>query len=369
MTGSVSASLAVCVGGPAGVERRRYEANLAAERSVMPRRPFAAYLPKLFRAAMLALPLVLAAGQARAQDNADLIERVQRLESDLQILQRQVYRGVPPAGGAAPSAAPLAPGAAASLEGRVSQLEEEVQALTGKIEEAGHNVVQMQARLEKLSQDVDARLSKLEQGQTATATPQQQQQLQQPEAATAGQQPVLLVPPPQQQQQQQQQAPQQQAAPILVPPAQSNEPPPKPVQHVVGNGQVLPVGTAQQQYDYSRALLVQQDYDSAEAAFKAFVNTHPDDPLAGAAQYWLGETYYLRGNFQDSAGAFATSYEKFPKGIKAPDSLLKLGMSLAKLNRKKDACAVFASLASKYPNAPANLRQSAARERQVAGCG
>ncbi len=333
-------------------------------------RLFAAYPPRatsLLRALPLALLLWAPASEAFAQgDNAALLQRLQRLEADLQILQRQVNLG-PRAPGGVPQiaqAAPAAPGATAALEVRVSQLEDQMQSLTGQVEEMDHDLAQMKDRLDRLSKDIDARLGKLEQSQAAGVASQQAQaeqpgQAQQP---GQGQQPVMLVPPPQ-----------QQAAPVLTPPPGATPSPAlapaKPVGHVVGNGQVLPLGTPQQQYDYSLAFLKQQDYDAAEVALKAFVNTHPDDQLAGAAQYWLGETYYIRGNFQDAASAFATGYEKFPKGVKAPDSLLKLGMSLGKLNRKKDACDVYASLAAKYPAAPATLRQSAARERKLAGCG
>ncbi|HUC63473.1 MAG TPA: tol-pal system protein YbgF, partial [Alphaproteobacteria bacterium] len=151
------------------------------------------------------------------------------------------------------------------------------------------------------------------------------------------------------------------------PPLASAEPPPQ-RQRPLPGGQVLPVGTPQQQYDFARALLVQQDYAAAERAFAAFVNTHPDDPLAGAAQYWLGETFYLRANYDAAARAFAEGYQKFPKGSKAPDSLLKLGMSLVQLNRKKDACLLFKELEQRYPAAPTNVKQAMQRERQRASC-
>ncbi|HXQ66585.1 MAG TPA: tol-pal system protein YbgF, partial [Alphaproteobacteria bacterium] len=59
----------------------------------------------------------------------------------------------------------------------------------------------------------------------------------------------------------------------------------------------------------------------------------------------------------------------YPKGTKAPDTLLKLGMSLVQLNRKKDACVLFTELDQRYPAAPTNVKQAVQRERQRAGCG
>ena len=45
---------------------------------------------------------------------------------------------------------------------------------------------------------------------------------------------------------------------------------------------------------------------SAEQALAAFVQNHPEDGLAGNAQYWLGETFYVRGDFQTAARTFAS---------------------------------------------------------------
>ena len=61
---------------------------------------------------------------------------------------------------------------------------------------------------------------------------------------------------------------------------------------------------------------------------RSFVERYPKDPLAGNAQYWLGETFYVRKDYSNAATAFAQGYEKYPKGAKASDDLLKLGMSL-----------------------------------------
>ena len=65
------------------------------------------------------------------------------------------------------------------------------------------------------------------------------------------------------------------------------------------------------------------DYPGAETALKAFVERHPNDPMAGSAQYWLGETYYARGRYAEAASAFAEGYKRYPKGAKAPDDLLE----------------------------------------------
>ena len=112
---------------------------------------------------------------------------------------------------------------------------------------------------------------------------------------------------------------------------------------------MLPSGSATEQYNHAFGLMKQADYPAAEAAFKDFVEAHPNDPMAGNAQYWLGETYYARGKYMEAASAFAEGYKRYPKSAKAPDELLKLGMSLARANQKQNACVALAQLDQEFP--------------------
>ena len=131
----------------------------------------------------------------------------------------------------------------------------------------------------------------------------------------------------------------------------------------------LPAGTPQQQYDYALSLMLQkQDFARAETSLRAFVEAHPKDPLAGNAQYWLGETHFVRKNYQDAAFAFADAFQKYPKGNKAPDSLLKLGMSLGELDKRKEACTAYARLLETYPKVGPQLRGRVEREQRRSKC-
>lgn len=106
----------------------------------------------------------------------------------------------------------------------------------------------------------------------------------------------------------------------------------------------FPKGTMKDQYKFAFNLLRKARYQEAEIAFKDFLNSYADDPLAGNAQYWLSETYYVRKDFMQAAQSFFMVYKKFPTGVKAPDSLLKLGMSMAALGKTKEACTTFGKL-------------------------
>jgi len=130
----------------------------------------------------------------------------------------------------------------------------------------------------------------------------------------------------------------------------------------------LPGGDRQALYQQGYGALLQKDYAGAEGAFGQLVTTYPNDPLAGSAQYWIGETYYARGQYKDAADAFLKGYKKYKSGEKAPDTLLKLGMALAELGQKDAACSTFSELKAKYPSAPDHIREEASAQRKQAGC-
>ena len=133
-------------------------------------------------------------------------------------------------------------------------------------------------------------------------------------------------------------------------------------------GGSLEGGSAAQQYNHAFGLLRQADYPGAEAAFKAFIEQHPSDPMAGNAQFWLGETYYTRNRFIEAASAFAEGYKSYPKSAKAADDLLKLGMALGRANQKQNACLALAQLDHDFPNPGACIKEHAGAEKKRLGC-
>jgi tol-pal system protein YbgF len=121
-------------------------------------------------------------------------------------------------------------------------------------------------------------------------------------------------------------------------------------------------------YETAFGYLQQRDYGAAESAFDEFLRRHPNDPLAGYAQYWLGESLYVRGQYRAAAGAFLKGYQTYGRSPKAAESLLKLAMSLQRLGQKDAACSSYTELTTKFPNAPAPIKSAAQTERQRAGC-
>jgi tol-pal system protein YbgF len=296
------------------------------------------------RAAGLAIALAALAwgAPAHAQSSA-LSQEVERLKADLKDLQRYVY-GSGSAGSttgdvAVSSGATGGDARVAQFEVRITALEDQIRQLQGQIEEIGYNQRNLQERLDRLVADVDARLAALERGggQAGTLGAGTGDAAASTGTGETG------------------------GAVTLIPPDEGET-------ATATGDQVLPPGSAMDQYNYAFSLLKKADYDDAETALSAFVAAYPQDPLTGNALYWLGETYYVRADYNRSAVTFLRGYRDFPDGTKAADNLLKLGMSLAKLDKKVEACATFSELGKKFPDASEQIRSRAKSEAATLGC-
>lgn len=298
-----------------------------------------------FAAALLGM-LGMDSGVGRAQENElrILVPRLERIESDLADLQRRVARG---GGGGAPAASSMiadpSSNALIRLDDRLTLMERQLAELTGRVEETGYRLEQLRARLDKQVADNEFRFSQLEGGGKPVG------------GATAGREeregppPVVLRPPGQGGQA----AAQQQAAAASAVPR---------------GGPVLPEGSPMDRYNFAIGLLARQDYPAAEAAFREFVSSHPSDRLAGNAQYWLGETYYVRNDMTKAAQTFLEGVKKYPDGAKSADTMLKLGMSLTAINQKTEACGVFGEMKNRFPNLSRDTATGLAAARERANC-
>ncbi len=121
------------------------------------------------------------------------------------------------------------------------------------------------------------------------------------------------------------------------------------------------------QFQQAHKNLLGRRFGMAEAGFKTLLNQHPKHPSGSKTRYWLGETYYVQGRYKQAAQSFLVGYKSYPSGSRAPESLLKLGMSLNKLGQKKQACGAYSEVQRAYPGA-AKVREQAVRESKRAGC-
>ncbi len=122
------------------------------------------------------------------------------------------------------------------------------------------------------------------------------------------------------------------------------------------------------EYEAAFRLINQSKYDEAEVALKQFISKNPKNPLVENANYWLGETFYARNNYSQAAVYFMKGYQGYPKGNKAIDNLYKLGLSLDKMSKTKEACTTFAKIGNEFPDMSQEAKKKVDGERKRLAC-
>lgn len=332
----------------------------------------------LARAALI-LPLAIAgacllAAPAQAQSSEAVMEQVKRLQRELNTLQRYVYRDEKPPASAIEEVYGAQGGVnqtqAARIDLRLSQLESELRGLTGQIEEQSFRMDRLNTRVDKLIADMDARLRRLEDGGGRPLTSGSATGLGGTGQASLGSEPGTLG------------TVSEQAVAAVRGGGEVASPSAAPAGGSVSAGAAalggaaagsegdydLPGVTPEEKYSHAFSLLSQANYEQAERALSAFLKEYPNHRLAGNAKYWLGETHYVRGQYQDAAVAFAEGYQIYPDSAKAPDNLLKLGKSLAALGETNDACGTYGELIRRFPSASSTVLKQADQERRRLAC-
>jgi tol-pal system protein YbgF len=287
-----------------------------------------------------------------AQAQSDMESRLTRMERDIETMSRTVYKGeAPPAGtiiGAGSAAANL------QTEDRINQIEQDLRELTGRVEEQGNSIVQIRNQLDRTLADLQMRVAGVEQRLgIAPAIPPGTTPPQSPTPAIDGSIP---------------------ATPMNLPPA-ANEPAPatSPTVQPLGTTVDAPVGTPpsdpMQAYENAIALLKQRDYVVAEKSLEEFIRTYPGHDLTQNAKYWLGESYFAQNKYDKAARIFAEGYQQYPKGPKAPDNLLKMGLSLAALGNTADACVALQQIGKEYATGANAVNTRAKAEIKRLKCG
>lgn len=293
-----------------------------------------------------------AEAQRRAGDVSErqLIEAVRQLQQDVGDLERYVYNAPEqPSGGATVSVPDGGLPATAILSERVDNLEASVRSLTGEVEQLNYRVNQLSQRMETVIADIDLRLRQLEGGggssgatYSSTLAPDQGGEMA-INAAPMGGGDVDTG--------------------FVAPSGGAGAP-----QTLGMVSATALAGNEDADFEIGMQLLRQGDFDGAQSTFEGFIESYPSSDRLGEANFWLGESLYVRGRYADAATAYLTSARDHADGEKAPDSLLKLGMSLAALGQTDQACSAFNQVARSYPNASERLSRNVARELAANNC-
>jgi tol-pal system protein YbgF len=92
-----------------------------------------------------------------------------------------------------------------------------------------------------------------------------------------------------------------------------------------GGGAAFGGASDQQAYDAAFALVETQDFETAQAAFEAFLAAYPQSGLRANAQYWLAETHYAQLSFETALAEFQQVVDEYPASAKLQDALVKIG--------------------------------------------
>ncbi len=308
---------------------------------------------------LLCVGVVASSPALYAQSSRDISNRLDRMEREINTLSRAVYRGESPP--KATGSSGDAGTAQADAEIRLQQLEMELRNLTGQIEEQSYQIRQLQAQLEKTVSDLELRVQDLEAGKRKTVSAS-------PGTATGS---ATGYPTP---------SARSQAGTLnyqgrTLPPSTTSSP--QSIQPSTGQlgtiaqpprNNAADTDRAASAYENAFALLKRSSFDAAESEFRQFLEQYPDHVLASNARYWYGETFYVRGDYERAARIFSESYQKDPNGAKAPDNLLKLGMSLAGMGNNDDACVALRQLVKENASRTTPVLRRAQQEMTRLGC-
>lgn len=268
---------------------------------------------KLLPAAAL-LSVCLLSFSAHAQEIIGIQEQIDALKDEMMILNRKVYRDN--------NDVQISNRPSASAEVEMTQYSEIIRSLNGKIDELEHKITQLESKINTVNNDMNVRFNLLE----GKGVPAAQGSISAPkkfDTAIANGAPKSIT------------------GDAITTGNLQNLTPAKKAEPVT-----LPAATTDVNTLYTNGLEALKSRNSAlaEQNFKLILDKYSSDKLAGNAQYWLGEVYYNDKVFDKAAVAFGRGYEKYKTGAKGPDCLLKLGLSMAQLGKKNEACFGFCKL-------------------------
>jgi tol-pal system protein YbgF len=89
--------------------------------------------------------------------------------------------------------------------------------------------------------------------------------------------------------------------------------------------------------------------DDARRTFQQVFDADPSGELADNALYWIGETYFAAGNFNEALKYYRRVTTEFSEANKAPDALFKTALTYEKLSDLGVARTTLDDVIRRYP--------------------
>jgi len=284
--------------------------------------------------------IALIPASAMAQRQAPTPEqRLDRLERQVQQVQRQVFPKGRPADTAGFSDEPAASqSSVVTLDQRLDALERQMADILRQSEENGNRLATLQADAAKARADQDARIGALEQRIS--------------EAASAPA-PVATVP----------------AAPVSKPPV--TKPKADATASASSPADTAPADADPGEQAYSDGFHQWEagQFDQAISSLKAFTAAYPKHRRVSYANNLIGRALLDQGKARDAAAVLLANYRANSRGDRAPDSLYYLGQAEIKLGQPSQACKAYAELDAVYGSkVRADLRKQVDQAKTEAQC-
>ena len=313
---------------------------------------------KLYRI-LLPVIIILVANTISAEEEEIYLkaisDQIQVITKDLKTLEKAVYQKS--------DVVSLKPSSLLSSDGlnedimtkhllKLNEIENQFRELTNKFEEINFKLDKLSTRVTKIQSDAQLRFSDLEKGSSSATTEKQQILPGSTKPQDFGAAPAYQT----------SNLPKEQSI-NSVESAQTVI-----TQEPETRESLLPDKSAEDQYEFAVSFMKIGDYETAEFALKEFIDKNKDHDLAGSAQYWYGETFRIRQLYSDAATAYLDGYQNYPKSRKAPDNLLKLGITMVQLGEKAQGCKMISGIKKEYPKANKSVLQKAQYEQKKFKC-
>lgn len=274
-----------------------------------------------------ALALIPTIALAQRQPPPSPEQRIDRLERQVQQMQRQVFPKGRPADTAGFAGDPAATqSSVVTLDQRLYAVERQMADLVRQSEENGNRLRTIESGLTQLRSDQEQRIAALEQRVSEAQT-------------TAPAQPVDSTSPPAS----------TPVKPKPVPPKTSSSSKPAAASVTTTESAEAPATDAgEDAYTQGFREWEAGQYDQAISSLKAFTAAYPKHRRVSYANNLIGRALLDKGDARAAATALLTNYRTNPGGDRAQDSLYYLGQALMKLGQPGQACKAYGELDAVY---------------------
>jgi TolA-binding protein len=281
-------------------------------------------------AASAAIALVPSLALAQRQPPPTPEQRLDRLERQVQQVQRQVFPKGRPADTAGFADDPAATqSSVVTLDQRLDALERQMADLVRQSEENGNRLRTLESGVSQLKTDQEQRIAAIEQrmNEAAAAPPVAAPDTAGPlPAAPAKSKPSTVKP--------------------ATPPKTSAELPALPSTNAVAEAVASDPG--EDAYTQGFHQWEAGQYDQAVGTLKAFTAAYPKHRRVSYANNLIGRALLDKGDARGAAAALLANYRTDPGGERAQDSLYYLGQALMKLGQPGQACKAYGELDAVY---------------------